>query len=424
MNRFLFLGLIRDKSRSLFPLLIVIAGVFITVLVYGWVKGALSDIVDTNSRFYTGHLKVMTRAYEEQADQMPNDLALLNTDSLIQSLEKHYPDTRWTPRIQFGGLLDIPDEQGETRAQGPVSGMAIDLLNNESREAERLNLRESIIQGRMPQAPDEILVSEKFARTLNVNMGETGTLLSSSMYGSMAMYNFTIVGTVEFGVPAMDRGAMIADVEGIRNALHMENATSELLGYFENEVYRDERAMEIAHTFNTQRASSDDEFAPVMLTLKEQNDLASMLEMSDNISSVIVVIFVIVMSIVLWNAGLMGSLRRYGEFGVRLAIGESKGHIYRSQIMESLMVGFVGSVIGTLLGLGVTYYLQVHGLDISGMMDSSSIIMSNTIRARVTTTTLYIGFIPGFLATILGTMISGLGIYKRETSKLFKELEV
>jgi putative ABC transport system permease protein len=130
------------------------------------------------------------------------------------------------------------------------------------------------------------------------------------------------------------------------------------------------------------------------------------------------------MSIVLWNAGLMGSLRRYGEFGVRLAIGESKGHIYRTQIMESLMVGFVGSVIGTLLGLGVTYYLQVHGLDISGMMDSSSIIMSNTIRARVTPTTLYIGFIPGFLATILGTMISGLGIYKRETSKLFKELEV
>lgn len=424
MNRFLFLGLIRDKSRSLFPLLIVIAGVFITVLVYGWVKGALSDIVDTNSRFYTGHLKVMTRAYEEQADQMPNDLALLNTDSLIQSLETHYPDTRWTPRIKFGGLLDIPDDQGETRAQGPVAGMALDLLNDDSREAERLNLHESIIQGRMPQSPDEILVSEKFARTLNVTMRETGTLLSSSMYGSMAMYNFTIVGTVEFGVPAMDRGAMIADIQGIRNALHMENATSELLGYFEDGVYKDERARQIADAFNEEYVSIEDEFAPVMLTLKHQNDLASMLEMSDNISSVIVVIFVIVMSIVLWNAGLMGSLRRYGEFGVRLAIGESKGHIYRTQIMESLMVGFVGSVIGTIIGLGVTYYLQVHGLDISGMMDSSSIIMSNTIRARVTTTTLYIGFIPGFLATILGTMISGLGIYKRETSKLFKELEV
>jgi putative ABC transport system permease protein len=35
----------------------------------------------------------------------------------------------------------------------------------------------------------------------------------------------------------------------------------------------------------------------------------------------------------------------------------------------------------------------------------------------------FIGFIPGLLATILGTSISGIGIYKRQTSQLFKELE-
>ena len=34
-----------------------------------------------------------------------------------------------------------------------------------------------------------------------------------------------------------------------------------------------------------------------------------------------------------------------------------------------------------------------------------------------------IGFIPGVLATVLGTMLAGLAIYKREMSQLFKELE-
>ena len=42
------------------------------------------------------------------------------------------------------------------------------------------------------------------------------------------------------------------------------------------------------------------------------------------------------MSIVLWNAGLIGSLRRYGEIGVRLAFGEDKGRLYRAMIVESL----------------------------------------------------------------------------------------
>ena len=36
---------------------------------------------------------------------------------------------------------------------------------------------------------------------------------------------------------------------------------------------------------------------------------------------------------------------------------------------------------------------------------------------------LYLGFIPGVLATVLGTMLAGLAIYKREMSQLFKELE-
>jgi len=35
----------------------------------------------------------------------------------------------------------------------------------------------------------------------------------------------------------------------------------------------------------------------------------------------------------------------------------------------------------------------------------------------------FIGFIPGVLATVLGTMMAGRAIYKREMAQLFKELE-
>ena len=62
----------------------------------------------------------------------------------------------------------------------------------------------------------------------------------------------------------------------------------------------------------------------------------------------------------------MGSLRRYGEIGVRLAIGESKGAVYRSLIAEAFLIGLVGSAIGTAIGLGASLYLQDVGFNIAG----------------------------------------------------------
>jgi putative ABC transport system permease protein len=129
------------------------------------------------------------------------------------------------------------------------------------------------------------------------------------------------------------------------------------------------------------------------------------------------------MSIVLWNAGLLGGLRRYSEFGLRLAMGEEKKHIYKSLIYEGILIGSIGSIIGTGVGLGVAYYLQEVGFDISGMMKNSTLLMPSVLKAEVTSQAFYIGFIPGVFSMVLGNALSGIGIYKRKTAQLFKELE-
>jgi len=106
-----------------------------------------------------------------------------------------------------------------------------------------------------------------------------------------------------------------------------------------------------------------------------------------------------------------------------LAIGESKGHVYGTLIYESILIGIVGSIPGTVIGIGLSYYFQKHGLDISGVMQGATMLMSNVMRARVTPAGYFIGLIPGILAMLLGTMIAGIGIFRRQTSQLFKELE-
>ncbi|MFC1683166.1 ABC transporter permease [Candidatus Zixiibacteriota bacterium] len=423
MIRFLLKGIVRDRHRSFFPVIIVMLGVMISVLMYCFMHGVMDETIRSNARLDTGHVKITTRGYQEISRQLPNDLAIVETDQVLLGLERDYPEMDWAARVKFGGLLDLPDEYGETRAQGPTFGFAADLLSASSGENERLNLAKGLIQGRLPESAGEILVSEDFARRLGAEIGDAATLISSTANGGMAIQNFTLAGTVRFGIGPLDRNMMIADLEDIQYALDMEGSAAEILGFFPNSIYNEKVAGQIAADFNSNNDDPEDEFALTMLTLREQGGLGEYLDMTSQRVSIILASFFLVMSIVLWNAGLMSGIRRYGEIGVRLAIGESKGRVYRFLLGESLLVGFAGSMAGTAVGLGLSYYLQEVGLDISGMMKGSTILMANVMRAKITPASYYIGFIPGLLATFLGSAISGINIFRRQTAQLFKELE-
>ncbi len=420
MFRFLTKGLLRDRTRSFFPILVISAGVMLTVVVYSWLMGFLTMTIQENARFDTGHVKIITRAYHEMIDQKPFDLGIIGIKEMKDELQKEYPEMTWLSRIYFGGLLDLPDEKGETKEQGEVMGMAIDLFSN-SKELELLNLDKAISTGKLPQKSGELLISYELAEKLGIKLNDKVTIISSTMYGSMAMQNFTVSGTVIFGIMGMDRGAVITDISDAQLLLDMEDAASEILGFLPQ--YNQEQTMIISDNFNKKFSDENDEFSPVMLPLISQNNLEVMLSMIDERLGMFIFIFVFLMSLVLWNSGLMNGIRRYGEVGVRLAIGESKGHIYHSMILESLFVGVAGTVIGTTIGLIFSYIMQYIGIDISSLMKDTKMIMSTTMKAQVTPVSYYIGFLPGVLSSVIGAMISGIGIYKRNTAQLFKELE-
>lgn len=422
MIRFLIKGLLRDKSRSRLPILVVIIGVTLTVWLHAYITGFMGDTIEMNARFSTGHLKVTTQAYMEEIDQLPNDLALLDTGELLLHLSESFPGYSWSERILFGALVDVPDQLGETRAQGPAMGMGITLLKNQD-EIERLRLAAAIVRGSLPQKPGEVLLSEQFSQRLRLVPGETITLIGSTMEGSMTFYNFILAGTIRFGAEALDRGMLIADIHDIRLALQMENASGEILGFLPGNLYDNEVARQSATIFNTGYFADDDIFSPRMYALSQQGTMGFYVEMAEVWSLYISLVFVLAMSLVLWNAGLLGGLRRYGEVGIRLAMGEEKKHVYISMIIESLFIGLVGSFLGTLAGLFFAWLLQTYGINIAGMMQGGAVMMPDIIRARITPPDFYLGFIPGVLSMVAGTLLSGIGIFKRQTARLFKELE-
>lgn len=426
MINFLIKGLLRDRSRSIFPIIIITATVTIVIFALGFMNGAMNGMFLNTAVIISGHEKVVTRAYKEESQMLPNDLALLNVDQIIATLNQEYSNYFWSPRITFGGLLDVPSENGETKNQGPVIAFGIDLLNNNSRQAELWELDRKLVQGRLPIHLDEALISNKLAKKLDLNIGDKATFIGSTMNNAFTTYNFNIVGTFNLMKGQADRQMMLVDISGAREALDMGNAASEIFGFKHSLFYDDNNAVATSSDFNIRFSDTTDIFSPVMIALRDSNQMGTMVDFSKAAMAVIGGVFLIIVMVVLWNMGLMNGLRRYGEIGLRLAMGESKGKVYRSMIYEATIIGLTGTIIGTGLGLSLTYYVQENGIDYSDVVEkisASNMVMPNIFYAQITSDLYYIGFIPGLIATILGTMLAGLAIYRREMAQLFKELE-
>ena len=426
MIKFLAKGLIRDKTRSLFPTIIITITVAIVIFALGFMRGMLNNVFLDTAVIMSGYEKVVTRAYKKEMQMLPLDLALMDIEKMISGLNRDHPDYFWSPRINFGGLIDIPDENKETRSQSPIMAIGIDFFSNKSRQTELWKLDQIIVDGRPPRSPNDILISSKLAKKLEVSTGQEATFIGSTMDNAFTTYNFNISGIFNLNKGQTDKQMILLDISGAQDALDMNGAATEILGFTNDLFYNDEDAIEIRSSYNENNRESSDIFAPIMIALRDTNQMGTMVDFSNAALAVIGGIFLVIVMIVLWNMGLMNGLRRYGEIGLRLAMGESKGQVYRSMITEAVIIGLTGTLLGTGLGLSITYYVQENGISYAEALEEMALknmVMPNVFYSKVTPDLFYVGLLPGLLATVLGTMLAGLAIYRREMAQLFKELE-
>ena len=86
MIHFLTKGLLRDRTRSLFPVIIISITVAIVIFSIGFMKGSMNSIFLNTAVIISGHEKIVTRAYKEEMQMLPNDLALVDVDQIIAKL--------------------------------------------------------------------------------------------------------------------------------------------------------------------------------------------------------------------------------------------------------------------------------------------------------------------------------------------------
>jgi len=388
-------------------------------------------MIDTTAHLDTGHLRLVNKPFYDEEHLNPLDRALAGQKETAAWLEKNAdPRIAWSARIRWGAILDVPDEQGETLSQTPITGMALNMVNPSSPERQRLDLENALVEGQIPTQPKQMLIGYKLAGTLRIKVGSTVTLLGQNFDGGLATDNYTVSGLIRFGVAAMDKKMALIDLADAQHTFYMEDMVTDWLGFLPPETAYQEYAVmkaDLAQKLESFRQNPPADWAlddlPIVLTVLEQRNLGEMVKKFEMVKSIIVGIFTLLMVLVLWNAGLLNSIHRYGEMGLMLALGETHKKLVLLLAGEALLIGLLGSLTGCLLGGALVYYLQEVGINMGDMLEKSGLMMNDVARGRLSWQALVYGSIPGIFSSVFGNFVANLAIFQRSEAGLFRELE-
>jgi len=428
---FLFRGILRDKSRFLFPFSVVSIGVALVVALVGFMEGVFMGMIDMTAKLNAGHLRLVNKPFYDEEHLYPLDRALAAQKETSIWLKKNSTSNiEWSPRIRWGALIDVPDTNGNTRSQTPVVGMALDLKSKNSSEIRRLKLKKSLIKGQLPQKSNEMLMGNSLAQNLDVTLGQSVTIIGQSFDGGLVADNYLVVGLIRFGVTAMDKKMVLIDLADAQSTFYMENMVTDWLGYLPSSFSFDhyiKAKKSINFNLNTWMKNPPNDWAkddqPIAISILDQQNMGSMVKTFTVIKSSVVGIFTFLMILVLWNAGVLSGIHRYGEMGLRLAFGEPHWKLIFTLGIEGLFIGILGSIFGCFFGGSFAWYLQEVGLNMGDTFAKSGLMINDVVRARLTVDGFIQGILPGIFASVAGTLVASFAIFKRSEENLFRELE-
>ncbi len=222
---------------------------------------------------------------------------------------------------------------------------------------------------RNPRGVPQILIGDQLARILMVKPGDRLGLDILTRDGFPMDEMVEVAGTFNSGMDSMDRSltfvhlAMAWDPE----LMNLVDPRSRAPQIHELAIRLQEGQDNVAVAGRLQRAlgALNLEAWPWQ---KVEHAMASMVKLQDASVAILLLIIFAIAALGTMNTMLMSVFERIREFGVLKSIGMRPFFVARLILLETFLMTVVSMVVGGLLGLLLSWYLSVVGLDLSSFL--------------------------------------------------------
>ena len=257
----------------------------------------------------------------------------------------------------------------------------------------------------------KVVLGNKLARSLAAELGTELVIFVQGADGSLGNELFYVTGILGNIADNIDRGAAII----LRDDFDLLFSTNNLIHEIALNSKGKLEAEEIQKLMSAKAAGvaveTWKELMPTIAIMTEK--------MSVFMLTMFSLIFTIAASLGVMNTLVMSTYDRMKEFGIIRAIGATPWLIIRQVSLEAILLTFLASIIGTVIGLSIAIYLQVYGIDISGKgnLAFGGIVFDPIWRANVSLKSV---FLPVVLMMLTSTVAS---IYPASIAARIKPVE-
>ncbi|GMR03746.1 MAG: ABC transporter permease [Gammaproteobacteria bacterium] len=327
----------RRPRRTAMIVFALTLGVWSMVVLAALIRGSMEQQITRSIYNLTGHIQVHAPGYR---DDPVIEHRLPPPSAAVLNILKQKQVTAWATRVRVPGVISSERESA-----------GITLIGINPRQEQGLSfIGEAVTEGRYLDSIDDpgLLLGRKLAERLETKLGWRVVLMSQDVNNQIADRGFRVVGIFDSEPQAMETGYVFVSRAVAQQMLKLNQDVSELAL-----VTPDRNKLETLIA-QLQQAAPE-------LDVQPWTTIEPFLVLTEKVNNVILLVWYAVvfaaMSFGLINTLLMAVFERTREFGLFQALGMPPRHLLGQVLIESLILLFIGLVLGN-----VTAWISIVGL--------------------------------------------------------------
>ena len=344
--RIAWLNLLRYQRRTVLTSLLITVGI-VAVLLFISVSGSFKTMmIGQITDSMLGHIQIHKRGYVSSIDNLPLQMNMKpqQVEKAREALSALDNVEAYSERVKFGAMFSNFNETTNIRLNAVVP-------EDEAKTAPLL--AERIIDGKKEGAllsKGKILIPEIIAKGLKVKPGDTVVLVATNKDGSVNGLNFIVQGVLE-GISGPGGRDGYMHIDDARALLRMDDEeVSEIVIRLKNPDKIDQTFASLNKTMS-QYINQQNKPAFEVHKWEKLSPFSTIAQMIDMLTLFIKIMLVAIVLISIMNVMVMAVYERIREIGTISAIGTLPKKILSLFVTEGLLLGLVGTVLGSIISL-------------------------------------------------------------------------
>lgn len=398
----------RNKIRSVLTISALAGGLALMIVYTTLIQGMSKQMTNFATNISIGHMQVHRETYINDQD-MYSVLPL----NLISHLEKNNNITV-APRLYAAGLGASGKQSTGVmlKAVNPLKENKVTTILDHVRLGEA-NL-DRIIHNEKYNPDLEIygvVIGAQLAKNLKISPGDELIIITQAADGSIGNGIFHVAGILKPVEPNFDRMGVLMSIPALQSLMYLENGVHEIAISIHDkaDLFEAKNTLE-KDIINWSKYNDTGKDKIIVRTWRDiVSTVAEMLDINQSIIYFIGGIMVGLASLGMMNTMLMAIHERTHEFGILLSIGMGRFWLLFMVMLESFFLSLVSAFTGSLLGIGLSLYLEKYGINLSTSLpdgfDIGGIIWEPIWKGFFTLESVFVGIVIMLAIAMLASLI-------------------